>query len=117
MGYTIWPDTKTGDILSLVNEERNRQEDLKRKGKFAYTCADPASDLFTNSDKLTVLVEEVGEAAHEINEGIGPGRRVDMAKLKKELIEVAAVAVAWAESINPRKPYTPPTVRDLPEDT
>ena len=39
MGYTIWPDGKTGDVLSEVNSERNRQEELVRSGKFLFTCA------------------------------------------------------------------------------
>ena len=52
-----------------------------------------------------VLQEEVGEVAHEVNEGIGPDRNIDKRRLLKELIEVAAVAVACAER----------TLKEIPE--
>lgn len=80
-------------ILDMVASERGRQEFLKAEGKFAYSCADKE---ISHSEALTVLTEEVGEAAHEVNEGIG-GRYIDKRRLLKELIQVAAVAVAWAE--------------------
>lgn len=56
----------------------------------------------TPAEKLTVLGEELGEVGHEINEGIGTGRAVDLLKLRKELVQVAAVAVAWVESLDPK---------------
>jgi NTP pyrophosphatase (non-canonical NTP hydrolase) len=83
------------DILDLVASERGRQLFLKSEGKFAYTCSDPEMSHF---EALTVLAEEVGEAAHEVNEGIG-GRYIDKRRLLKELIQVAAVAVAWSEKV------------------
>lgn len=47
----------------------------------------------TNPDRWnTILVEEVGEVSNAINEK-------DWDNLKKELVQVAAVAVAWLESI------------------
>lgn len=84
-------DTVT--ILDLVATERGRQEYLKSEGKFKYSCADKE---ISHAEALTVLAEEVGETAHEVNEGIG-GRYIDKRRLLKELIQVAAVAVAWAE--------------------
>lgn len=80
-------------ILDMVATERGRQELLKSQGKFEYTCADKAMSHF---EALSVLTEETGEVAHEVNESIG-GRPLNRFKLIKELIEVAAVAVAWAE--------------------
>ncbi len=82
-------------ILDLVASERGRQVFLKSQGKFAYTCADPE---ITHAEASAVLSEETGEVAHEVNEGIG-GRYIDKRRLLKELIEVAAVAVAWAEKV------------------
>jgi|SRR6185436_17802804 len=116
MGYSIWPDGKTGDVLSEVNEERNRQEELVRSGKFLFTCA---SDNLSPARKLAILAEEVGEAAKEVTDldieldkvasfRMAPAARVEcqqaarkkyLGRLRKELIQVAAVAVAWAESI------------------
>lgn len=42
----------------------------------------------------TILTEETGEAAKEVLSGVN---HID--KLKTELIQVAAVAIAWLESI------------------
>ena len=104
MGYTIWPDGPTGDVLQQVNAERSRQEELCRSGKFLHTCA---SETLSDERKLAVLLEEVGEAGKEVVElGIAldkarPSSELDAitARLRKELVQVAAVAVAWAESL------------------
>lgn len=97
MGYTIWPDGPTGDALADVNRERNRQDDLVRAGRFPATCA---SKKLTDPQKLAVLVEEVGEVARAVLE-LGKLANDQHGKdLRKELIQVAAVAVAWAESLS-----------------
>ena len=96
MGYTIWPDGPAGEIVEEIYRERGRQNELKRAGKFAYTCADKE---MLQPERLAVLAEEFGEVAHEVNEGIG-GRKVDIAKLRKELIQVGAVCVAWVEALD-----------------
>lgn len=88
------------DIVFQIRRERDRQEELKKTGRFDFTCSDPG---ITNAGRLAVLAEEVGEVAHEVNEGIGlqsSARYVDLVKLRKELIEVAAVTVAWIEAID-----------------
>lgn len=97
MSYTIWPDGPTGDVLQQVNAERYRQEDLRERGKFPATCATPNG--LTNAEKFSVLGEEVGEVARHVTEERIDPARLDKAKLRKELIEVAAVCVAWAESL------------------
>jgi NTP pyrophosphatase (non-canonical NTP hydrolase) len=94
MGYTIWPDGPAGDALSAIFKERIRQEDLKTKGKFKFSCADVE---LTHPQRLSVLVEEVGEVGHEVNEEIN--QPLDVLRLKKELIQVAAVCVAWLEAL------------------
>lgn len=83
-------------VLSLVVDERERQDRLKDQGRFKYTCSDPE---MTHPERLAVLVEEVGEAGHEVNEAIGGHRPLDLQKLRKELVEVAAVTVAWIEAV------------------
>lgn len=45
---------------------------------------------------LVVLVEEVGEAAHELCEEWN----IREADLRKELVQVAAVAVSWIEALD-----------------
>jgi hypothetical protein len=110
MGYTIWPDGVGGDVLQEIHRERFRQEDLQPKGKFPWTCAAPS---VSDEAKLAVLAEEFGEVAREVTEQlIDRGRRVrdedeiearalaaSRRKIREELIRVAAVAAAWAESL------------------
>jgi NTP pyrophosphatase (non-canonical NTP hydrolase) len=53
----------------------------------------PADSL----SRFAILAEEVGEVAREFNEATG--RSLDRAALRKELIQVAAMATAWAEKL------------------
>lgn len=93
----------TATVLGRVAEERARQEQRKADGRFKFTCADPGPGAMTNAEKLTVLVEEVGEVAREVL--TQDGRRLardsvgTREALRDELVQVAAVAVAWAESL------------------
>jgi hypothetical protein len=127
MGYTIWPDGSIGEVLQDVYRERTRQEDLKAKGKFLWTCSDNKvrvdanglmTRIVTNPEKLAVLAEEFGEVSREVTEQIiavdkarvendsdvdrrlGEALRLRNKKLKEELIQLAAVAVTWAESLS-----------------
>ena len=70
-------------IIELIAEERQRQDQRWNE---------PNHDPFIWQ---TILAEEVGEVAHEVLQGI-----THKDSLKDELIQVAAVAVAWLESIN-----------------
>jgi hypothetical protein len=76
--------------LRAVTAERLRQVQLKTEGRFEHTCADPEA---TDGYRLTVLVEEVGEVARAVLESDGRG-------LREELVQVAAVAVAWIEGLD-----------------
>lgn len=101
MSYTIWPDGKTGDVLEEVYRERNRQQELKAKGKFKWTCDSPSQ---SDARKLTVLAEEFGEVSREVCDSMiaddkGEPGGMHLVRLRKELIQVAAVAVAWAEAL------------------
>jgi hypothetical protein len=84
------------DVLHDVIEERKRQENLKAAGKFKYSCAD--SEL-SNAECYAVLGEELGEVGHEVNEEFN-GKGLRTAEIRKELIQVAAVAVAWVERLD-----------------
>jgi hypothetical protein len=101
----------TFHVLQRVVKERARQEMLCRNGKFSMTCADPN---LPNGGKMMVLAEEFGEVAKAAWElyDIQPGQD-EVAKtiaLKTELIQLAAVAVAWAESIiQDEEDFTLPT--------
>lgn len=48
--------------------------------------------------RFRILTEEVGEVAEEFNDAEHEGRPVDLAQLRTELIQVAAMAGAWADA-------------------
>jgi hypothetical protein len=77
-------------ILADVLYERARQETLHSP-----TCADPS---MPNSERLEVLGEEFGEVCKALVE-IRDSKAVE-ADLRAELVQVAAVAVAWLEAID-----------------
>lgn len=57
------------------------------------------SPRYSAGDRLAILVEEVGEVAHELTydgggPGVGEGR---IEELKKELIQVSAMSASWYE--------------------
>lgn len=55
-----------------------------------------------NHDKgmwLTILVEEIGEVAQAMQQGISSSKETDADNLYEELIHVAAVASAFAEQV------------------
>lgn len=92
---------RTWDVLRDVHFERQRQEELKEEGRFQFTCADEGMTL---PEKLACLVEEVGEVAQEVLTQEGRRLARDTVGtpegLRKEVIQVAAVAVAIAESLS-----------------
>jgi NTP pyrophosphatase (non-canonical NTP hydrolase) len=93
--------TRLGRALDHVAKERLRQEGMKADGRFRHTCADYE---LSNSEKLTILVEEVGEVAREVLTQDGRRLAHDTAGtpegLRQELVQVAAVAVAWIEALS-----------------
>ena len=103
----------TGIVLGDVARERLRQEEMKLAGRFMFTCAEEG---LTNAEKLAVLVEEVGEVARDVlnqeDRHLCTHYVVSTPeKLREELIQVAAVAVAWAEALTPPGPLVSPAVR------
>ena len=85
----------TESVLNEVAKERVRQEMLKVEGRFRHTLADRGMD---DGEKLAAICEEVGEVGRAL---LGNRMLVqDGGDLRKELlIHVAALAVAWVESI------------------
>jgi hypothetical protein len=85
------------DILFSIGKERGRQDVLKAEGKFSRTCSDKMSE----PERLAVLAEEFGEVARHVAEGLATGNNeAEVAGLEKELIQVAAVCVAWVEGLH-----------------
>jgi hypothetical protein len=76
-------------IWTAVQAERRRQRD-KWSGPHAWGMGDCSSPGVPAPVKAAVLAEECGEAARAALEQNGD-------QLRKELVQVAAVAVAWLE--------------------
>lgn len=109
----------TEKVLSEISRERYRQEELRHAGKFPYTCATPNG--LTDAEKLGVLGEEFGEVAQLVCHYKIPNEYRDVktfqrfrapsldlvehqlkeyrTKLREELIQVAAICLAWAETL------------------
>lgn len=93
-----WPVGPVGIALRDVYRERVRQDQLKAAGRFELTCADAELPA---SEKLAILVEEVGEVARAVLERADLVADKHGSSLRDELIQVAAVALAWAEGETP----------------
>ncbi len=53
--------------------------------------------------RLSILLEEVGEVAREFNDAELQGAPIDLAALRSELIQVTAMAGAWADRIEAQR--------------
>lgn len=75
------------ELFDAILEERDRQDE-----KFGWKEA-PGSIMpnGTDHERVSVLLEEVGEVARAVLEG-------DRAGLADELVQVAAVVFAWLEA-------------------
>ena len=82
-------------IHEVIMEERSRQA-VKWDTPHTWGYGDCSSPAVTEITKSAVLSEECGEVAQAVLQR-------DDAALEKELVQVAAVAVAWLECIHARK--------------
>lgn len=90
-------DAKNKDrVFELIDKERERQEALFLAGKISFQCSSPVVDV---KRKIRVLIEELGEVAEEIDGMEQQARMVSTHCLSQELVQVAAVCVAWLESL------------------
>ena len=86
------------NVMARVAQERVRQQELFRGGKFTFTCASTTAD---DNRKLRVLTEEIGEVAEAIDriENSKSNHQPARDHLRDELVQVAAVACAWLECL------------------
>ena len=91
------PEAAIQTAAQEIIAEVHRQDTLARAGKFDGTHIMPGG---TDLQRLTVLAEEVGEASIEVCKGITVGGQVRRPGLRTELIQVAAVALAWVTAID-----------------
>lgn len=93
-----------GLIFSDIFDERARQNKLKEQGRFPYTCADKE---LSNFQKASILGEEMGEVhCAALNQAKLSTDSKDRHNLRKELVQVCAVAVAWIEALDNEQPST-----------
>ena len=90
-------DLKMWGVYAEVKAERVRQVLLKAAGKFRHTPSDVDMD---EGDKLAALMEEVGEASEALLERRGLIGKPKGTDLRKELIQVAAIAIGWIEALD-----------------
>lgn len=82
------------DIFTEIEKERGRQA-AKWGGPHAWGVGDCSSARVDTSVKVAVLAEELGEVARAtLDAGPYPGPG-----LRDELIQLAAVCVAWLEAL------------------
>ena len=113
---TIVTSDRMGGVLFDIQMERERQGVLLKEGKFPWSCENlQVADI----KKLGVLAEEFGEAAkeaaqiqeqydrtypgiaqEEIDTSVARAVKRKRALLRTELIQVAAVCVAWCEALD-----------------
>lgn len=79
------------DIYAAIDAERERQQ---RKWNIAHPWGwgDCSSPTLAPAVKVAVLTEEVGEVSRAVLD-------IDHENLRAELVQVAAVAVAWLEAL------------------
>jgi NTP pyrophosphatase (non-canonical NTP hydrolase) len=93
MGYEI---IESG-VVRDVKAEMVRQAQLKREGRFKHT---PRDTDIPDTLKLAMLLEECGEVSRATLARAKVVQETEQDhSLKKELVQVAAIAIAWAEAL------------------
>jgi NTP pyrophosphatase (non-canonical NTP hydrolase) len=85
---------KSPNVYQEVHAERVRAH--TKHGALGNSREDAG---WTNAEWLPILMEEVGEVAHELTYDAGAFAHRH-ANLRKELIQVAAMACAWVDAID-----------------
>lgn len=80
---------------TIFDEMRAERERARKKHAASNMEEMPLDD----TRRFTILTEELGEVAKEFNEARWKQAPVDLAKLRKELIQLASAAAAWADNI------------------
>lgn len=86
--------SERGTIFEEIDAERERQERFKAEGRFMFSASTEHTAI-----AVAILMEEVGEVAREAMGLLGVVREsANLARYHKELVQVAAVAVAMIEA-------------------
>lgn len=90
------------DLVGAIRRERHRQQRLFKEGTHLFTCSSPVA---CRARKFRVLLEEGGEVAKAVDQLELAESRESLAlpqyksEVLAELVQVAAVCVAWLESM------------------
>jgi hypothetical protein len=91
------PKNDDHHVLDIYREVRAERERAHAKhGETSMESADPLDPAGVRRD---IIMEEVGEISREYNEARHERRPVDPAALRSELVQLAAMAVAWADAL------------------
>ena len=85
-------------VASMEIWHRVALERIDAHDKHGLTSMEAAPADDPTGRRYRILVEEVGEVAKEFNDAEHDKRPVNLEKLRKELIQVAAMAGAWADA-------------------
>lgn len=88
---------RTAGVMSIWDEIH--AERVRAHEKHRATSMESMPWLDPDGARRDIITEEVGEVAKEFNEARHEGREVDAQRLRKELIQVAAMTAAWAAAI------------------
>lgn len=87
--------------LRSISIERDRQQGLKARGQFKYSCADSEMNAM---EKIAVMGEEFGEVCRAALEMASLSNDLHFGNareaLRAELVQLAACATAWVECID-----------------
>lgn len=89
----------SGNQMHCYRDDHEVSQEILRARERAHAKHGPNSieAIPANSPRwLSILTEELGEAAHELTYDSGG----DLQSLRRELIDLAAVATAWIEAID-----------------
>lgn len=89
----IDPPNDHADVWDEIARERVRAH--RKHGPNSMELADPLAER-----RHRILGEEYGEVLKEFNDAEVEGRPIDVAALRKELVQVAAMAGAWADTLS-----------------
>ena len=104
--------TKTpncGIVVHDIIAERWRQIALRNGGRFPYTLADSG---MSDEERLAALGEEFGEVCRALLEHRGSVSDTHHMSLRTELVQVAAVCVAWIEHLDNSHHQNPIEISD-----
>lgn len=78
-------------VLEAIELERQRQKALLYQGKIKGTAAEI---YLLDTDRYLMLARQTGKLAHAIS------MEADLALIRSELVQTAAICVAWCEALD-----------------